>query len=504
MGRSIGRRTARVVLATLALGAGLAPMAVVAPASGAPIVDCSQAATRVQLTASADLDPTCTYTAGFDITASNVTLDCKGAAIHGAIDAAGVGIQVSTPSDTELAHVVVRNCHVSGFLNSLRVTRPGFRTLTAGHEYDHPTSDIVIEDSTFTGSRGVGVYVDGYVTGVTIRRNSITHAGSSGIYLEGGSKGSEVVGNEIDDNGFRENGPDGQTIDIGGTTFWYWGVGREGISVDGSSENHIADNHLTGNSAGGIFLYKNCGEYPNSGRYFERRTPSDRNLIEANVFEGGRNGVWVGSRMAENTLPMACTDPAYIDEAARRVVLDHAAHNTISGNSFRNVTYGIRVEDDDTTVAGNAFAGSAPDHHAIIVGTPLRAEVLHRPVLDTVLRDNVSTIVGNANPYRTIPGEVGTAASGNVALGQAVGVCAGVPLPRQTFIFVIAVKADDGSGTKPPTPDLRVPTVGALPACAKAGGGSTTTTSTTEPTTGPLPGDAAPATPIPGTASFTG
>ena len=84
---------------------------------------------------------------------------------------------------------------------------------------------------------------------------------------------------------------------------WFWGVGREGLAVDGSYENVITGNAFFGNSNGGLFLYKNCGEYPDSGRYFERRHHADDNLIEGNTFVGGRNGVWVGSRMGENTLP---------------------------------------------------------------------------------------------------------------------------------------------------------------------------------------------------------
>ena len=126
-------------------------------------------------------------------------------------------------------------------------------------------------------------------------------AGSSGIYLETGSKQNLVERNHIDRNGFIENGAGGKAFSFLGADFWFWGVGREGISVDGSYENTIRSNVFSGNSAGGIFLYKNCGEYPdrNPDRWFERRDPADRNLIEDNLFFGGRNGIWVGSRMGE-------------------------------------------------------------------------------------------------------------------------------------------------------------------------------------------------------------
>lgn len=464
----------RVTTRSLVMGVAVAALALVAAACqplppvepGSAVIDCSRAGERVELTASAHLDPSCTYTAGFDITASGVTLDCRGALIKGATTAGSRGIAITAPEEVALTDVTVRNCRVEGFLNNLRVMREGFRTFAEGEEWEHPTSDILLEDNTFFASRGVGVYVDAYVSDVTVRDNQIHRAGSTGIYLETGSRRNLVTGNSLVDNGYRENGPSGQTFSFNGLDLWFWGVGREGIAIDGSYENTVTDNSFLGNSAGGIFLYKNCGEYPDRPRYFERRDPADRNLIEGNTFLGGRNGVWVGSRMAENTLPMDCTDPAYVDQPARRVVLDRAADNVVRGNAFYDVTYGVRVEDDRTTVEGNTFAGSGPDRHAVIVGTPDRSTVLGRPVADTVLRDNVSTIVGNPDPYREIHDPVGTVDSGNQALGAPTTVCDGQPVPRQQFIFVIAVGVPGPGGTPPATtPDLTVPTLGALPDC---------------------------------------
>jgi hypothetical protein len=437
------------------------------PAPGSTLIGCDHAATRNLVTSSAHLDPDCTYTGGFDLGTSGTTLDCQGATIRSPEGAGGVGIQISAPVGSDLHDVTVRNCHVEGFLNSLRVTRPGFRDLPVGGEYLDDLHGIVIEDSSFTGSHGVGVYVDGYVTGVTIEGNRIQNTGSSGIYLETGSRGSTVVDNALLDDGFIENGPGGQPFSFSGLSLWFWGVGREGISVDGSYDNTIRGNLFIGNSNGGVLLYKNCGEYPDRTRYFERRYPSNGNLIEQNTFIGGRNGVWVGSRMAENTLPMDCTDPAYIDEPGRRVVLDHAADNVIRQNSFIDVTYGVRVEDDGNQVIDNHFTASSPDHHAVIVGTPFRNDVLGEPVTGTVLRGNVSDIVGNTDPYRWIDGTTDTTDSGNTALGAPSSICPGVEPPRSTFIFVIAIAVAGPGGTAPATtPDLTVPVLGALPPCS--------------------------------------
>ena len=145
------------------------------------------------------------------------------------------------------------------------------------------------------------------------------------------------------------------------------------------------------------------------------------------MFLGGTNGVWVGSRMGENTLPMDCTDPAYVDEPLRRVVLDRATDNVVRGNRFVDVTYGIRVEDDGNVVEGNTFDGDGPDHHAVIVGTPLRTDGAGPPGhAARSCVDNVSTIAGNDDPYRWVTGQVGTRSSrGNTALGAPAALVPG-------------------------------------------------------------------------------
>lgn len=462
--KAVGAATAVVVGATLA--ACEPPPPLPPPGVGSVLIGCDRAGERIAITADSHLDPSCTYTAGIDISTSGVTLDCQGATIDGPTTAGSRGILIATPVDVPLHDVTVRNCNVRGFLNSLRVTRDGFRTLPEGEEYEHGTADIVIEDSTFAGSRGVGVYVDGYVEGVTIRRNVIVDTGSSGIYLETGSRRSHVESNILFRNGYRENGPGGQAFSFAGLDLWFWGIGREGISVDGSYENTIVGNVFWQNSAGGIFLYKNCGEYPDRPVYFERRYPSDRNVIEGNTFLGGTHGVWIGSRMGENTLPMDCTDEAYIDEPLRRVVHDFASDNVVRANTFQDVTYAIRVEDDGNTIEANTFHGDGPDHHAVIVGTPLRTSVLGLPVAGTRLLDNTSLIEGNTHPYRWVSGHVDTVESGNTALGQPVTLCEGVEPPRSPFLFVIAVALAGPGGTPPAeTPDLTFPVLGALPPC---------------------------------------
>ena len=67
-------------------------------------------------------------------------------------------------------------------------------------------------------------------------------------------------------------------------------------------------------------------------------------------------------------------------------------------NTFRDVTYGVRVEDDGTRVVGNRFRGADAAHHAVVVGTPDRTTVLGRPVTRDGADRQQSTIRGQSEP----------------------------------------------------------------------------------------------------------
>jgi parallel beta-helix repeat protein len=431
-------------------------------------LDCSAPAADQVITVNTRLEAGCTYTGRFTVRQSNVILDCNGAVVDGT-GKSGAGIAVATPADVDMGHVTVRNCNTVGWVNGMKVTRDGFRQLPAGHEYDHTLTDVTIQNSTVTNSRGVGIFVDGYTQRTTIVQSKITGAGSSGIYLEAGSRNNVVVLNELHDNGFIENGPGGQLFEVGGHTWRFWGTGREGLSIDGSYDNLVWGNHFAGNSAGGIFLYTNCSEFVNQKpeRFFQRRTKAERNLIENNTFEGGLNGIWVGSRMSENTYPMDCANPAYIESGITRITLDYANDNTILRNTFHNVTYGVRVEDDGTRVEGNQFSGDDATYHAVIVGTKWRTSNLDRPVTGTVVTGNSSSIAGNPSPYRWQYG-LGTLAfdGTNTALGAPATICqTPKTIPINALIFVLALALEDPPAPVTPTPDLTIATIGALPPC---------------------------------------
>ena len=81
------------------------------------------------------------------------------------------------------------------------------------------------------------------------------------------------------------------------------------------------------------------------------------------------HGVWIGSRMSENTLFMDCSDPYYDSGPVHRIHLDHAGSNTVRGNVFGSVEFGVRIEDDHNTVEDNVFVRNVASHRAISLGS---------------------------------------------------------------------------------------------------------------------------------------
>ena len=202
-----------------------------------------------------------------------------------------------------------------------------------------------------------------------------------------------------------------------------------------------------------MFLYTNCGEnvHNDPAAWIPRPYGADDNVIAGNTFTGGINGVWIGSRMAENLLPMDCSDPQY----APGITLDRAPRTTVTGNTFRDVVYGVRVEDDGAHVTGNRFVAGNDASYAVIVGTPYRTTVLHRPVAGTVLAGNRASITGNASPYRWVDGETGSTVTANTANGAPVGWCRSADLPRSPVVFVVALAFEPPGSPVTPTPTSR-------------------------------------------------
>jgi len=425
------------VLALL-LVAALVACEPVAPPKGPPTISCDRAAERITLTESAVLDPSCTYTGGFAIAASGVTLECAGATIADPTPTTGgVGILVTAPADADRSDIAVRHCTVRGFTNGLRVTRDGFKALPVGGEYEHGYRNVLVEDSTIQATNGTGLYIDGDVTGVTLQRLTITDAGGPGIYLEAGSRGIQVLDNVIHHVGWAGAGPEGTSYVFGGTVVRYRSRGREGIAVDGSRDDLISGNRIDGAAAGGILLYKNCGEYVHQpAQWWRRPYGSDGNTIIGNTISDERVGVWVGSRQDENQAFMDCSDPVVLSRTLVKIYEDHARGNRIEANRFDAVTWGVRVEDDDTAVVDNRFTTVDAAGASVAVGSQQRSGVLHHPVTGTIIQGNSTDAPDDGAPYRWAYGEVATSFGGNLASKLGATWQQGPVFAPDPFLFV--------------------------------------------------------------------
>lgn len=456
-----------VALALSALAAS--PAAAATPAANqAHTIGCDRAAAHVTITTTTHLDGSCTYTGGFDITASNVTLDCRGAHLEHTADDGTNAVTVAVAATANLANVTIRNCHINGFQHAIDIARNGANQLAAGHEYDNSLRNVVVEDNQISNTHAVGIYVHPYVTNTTLRRNTIANSASTGIYLDEGSRGVRVERNVLTGNGFVENGPGGTNTTFSGLSVRYWGPGREAIAVDGSSNNVIRGNWMSGNSAGGVFLYTNCGEnvHTDPADWLDHRYGAQHNDVAGNVIVGSGTGVWVASRMGENVLPMDCSDVPYVSGPLQSITLDRAPYNTVRSNLIVNANFGVRVEDDHTTVTGNRFIASSAADDAVVVGTPYRTSALAHPVTHTVVARNVSTITGNPSPYRWVDGFIDLRDSHNVALGTTSAMCKAPDIPRGPFVMVYAFAIQDPSQPPVPPPAYSVPSLGILPPCA--------------------------------------
>jgi parallel beta-helix repeat protein len=352
------------------------------------------------------LDPNCYYQQSFTIEEPDTTLDCNGAQLRGSDE-----YLINIKRNADRAKIM--NCYIYGGKGvAVRVRNPR-NDETPDEVRALGADEVVLQNIQISHSEGVGLHLHVYTTGVTIKDSIIIDNSSAGIYLSPYGKWHHIENNLISRNGHIK--PDGVPR-IG----WYR---REGVAIDGSSENIIIDNEISENSFGGIFLYKNCWEHaavePNS----RPRTEHARaNLIQGNLFTDQPFGIWVASRQSRDLELMECGDPTPYDNPIDIETLlppiywtypssyadiyrlslnsvhiwpDYAEENVITENRFETIILGgIRIEDDDTEVTHNIFIG---EFDYLFLGSPFRARLDNRPVLNTVIQSNAYISVESSN-----------------------------------------------------------------------------------------------------------
>ena len=417
---------------TAAFGPAAGPVG--SPAPGSVLVPCAQATTHLTLTASAHLDPACTWTRGIDIATSGVTLDCRGANLVRDPAYSGAGIRISADTTTALSNITVRNCNVSGFQGNLNVTRNGFKDLAVGSEYLNGFSNIRIDNSRFVNSANSSVFVNAFVTGVTFSHSLVENAGAVGLYLEAGSKDNVIEHSIFRHNGYKDvdNGP--VATQIGSTTVYYESTGREGIAVDGSRDNLIQHNLIEDNSSGGIMMYKNCGEKASQAGHWVRNYGSTGNRLRHNVLRDQPNGIWIGSRAAENQYFMDCSDTPIVNVpgSLTKVFLDPVTDTFVEFNHLDGNTDAIRVEGDSATVRGNTIEHAT---RGVLVGTKHRTTALAQPITGAVVTGNTANTT--TEPYGWVWGKGTLTFSANASGGAAGKLNPGTQPTINPFLFVL-------------------------------------------------------------------
>lgn len=177
-----------------------------------------------------------------------------------------------------------------------------------------------------TGSGRVGIYFDDYVTDSTLSNSTVQQSYMSGIYLEHSSRNNRIINNRIVNNGHESLGR-GK---------------REGLAVDSSANNLIEGNLFKGNGAGGVFLYKNCGEHYSSGKSVIRWQHSDHNIIRNNTFTDEQIGIWLASRQSRDLSGFDCGNKP--KDNSGQYFADYADNNILEGNKFIGTRVDIKDE----------------------------------------------------------------------------------------------------------------------------------------------------------------
>jgi parallel beta-helix repeat protein len=340
--------------------------------------DLPQAATKMCSSASAlevkgtvRLQPDCIYTMTVSITQSRSELDCQGSVIDSSA-LKGYGILVNSNgqplSEVTIRNCVIRNTNGIGIVIAWRQPdRTKVEAMSRDELYRHSPTRVQVSNTLVENAKGAGIFVDDYASEVTLSHVTIRRSQSMAVYLEHSTRNIT-----IEDSLFEENST---------------GAHREAIAIDSSANNILRGNTFRRNKAGGVFLYKNCGERAHTDpNQVVRWQGADHNVIDGNLFEDEPVGVWIAARQSLDLRALDCMDEYYGGRYAR----DRAQHNIVSNNTFRDNGRGVVVEDDHNVVSSNRFERMG--EVCVRVGTPYRARFLGLPVRDVTVENNACAL----------------------------------------------------------------------------------------------------------------
>lgn len=270
------------------------------------------------------------------------------------------------------AHITVKNGTIHGYGTAVYVHRAITAAELAALKNDpegvYPSIQataphhITFENIDIQQPKGTGFYVWVGASYVTINNCAVDGARGLGVYLDTGSHHNTISNSSFTNGGFLN--PDG-TAKIGRGR-------REAIAIDGSYENTIIGNTITGNAYGGIHLYSNCGEHVSADpTYIPRIFDAEYNELDVNyVVNNGTAGgaVEIGKRVDWNLESWDCAKPLYQQYLSFKYYWDNSGFNTVKNTTGDGEIF---VRTDNNTLIGNQQAITVNSAVRSFAGDPL-------------------------------------------------------------------------------------------------------------------------------------
>lgn len=303
----------------------------------------------------------------------------------------GIIIQGNQSDTARVSDITIRNCQflnygdaITAQFNLPQSTLLGLRNgniLESTIQAIAPTR-INVLNSKLVNSHLHGIFLNRYVSYLSVQHSQILGSGNSGIYLGADTEHALISHSVIEGNGFSSYDTDTRIRTPRRTEV----SRREGIAVDASSNNRIANNTFRDNGDGGVYLYKNCWEYVEDPYTAPHRYGSNANEIDGNNFSAEETAVWVAERADRDLADFTCGDSLLVQENSRKYYRDIAQNNLINNNTFSYNKTGVRIQDDGTLLTNNTFIDtkSGPD---IWVYSRIRQKA-GDPVKNTTIRSN--------------------------------------------------------------------------------------------------------------------
>lgn len=233
------------------------------------------------------------------------TIDCNGEAYN-----KGKVTELQILAD----NVTIKRCKINGSIRTIGLGHngeaPGVRASSISPDHTARAQaaapkGTVLYAVTITGHGRIPLYLGPGTTRLTMYDSTINgRSDSVALYLDTES-GSNIIRNN---------------------TFALTSSSREVIALDGSADNQLLSNTIKNAKAGGIHLYRNCGE---GGTV--RHQPPQNNFIAGNTIDNtGGYGIWLGSR---NGGRLYCSDDKGFPFGSSKDDGDFANDNIVKGNN---------------------------------------------------------------------------------------------------------------------------------------------------------------------------